>query len=387
MADPLLFTPIKLRDVTLKNRVVIAPMHQYSAVKGYATDWHLMNAGRFAAGGAGLVIMESTKVERRGCGTVGDLGIWKDEFIPGLKRCVEFIRGHGAVPGIQLGHSGRKARRFRPWEGGAPLQRSPEIDDWDAWALVAPSAVQSPETDPMPRGLSRDEIPPLVEAWAQGARRADEAGYDVLEIHGAHGYLIHEFLSPFSNRRNDEYGGSDLNRMRFCIEVVEAVRARWPAHKPLFLRLSVEDNSGWGPDQSSALARIVKDKGVDVIDCSSGGMAGSPVISAGPVGYGYQVPYAAKLRAEAGLMTMAVGLIVHADQAETILQRGQADLIAIAREVLYNPNWPMDAAQKLGVDKQFASVPPPQAYWLSKRASSVKGVVPSTFQRGISETS
>jgi 2,4-dienoyl-CoA reductase-like NADH-dependent reductase (Old Yellow Enzyme family) len=385
MADPLLFTPIKLRDITLKNRVVIAPMHQYSAVKGYATDWHLMNAGRFAAGGAGLVIMESTKVERRGCGTVGDLGIWKDEFIPGLKRCVEFIRSHGAVPGIQLGHSGRKARRFRPWEGGAPLKPSAEADDCDAWELVATSAISSPETDPMPRALTREEIPKLVEAWGQAARRAHEAGYDVLDVHGAHGYLIHEFLSPSANRRNDEYGGSELNRMRFCIEVIESVRAHWPASKPLFLRLSVEDNAGWGPEQSVALSRIVKDKGVDVIDCSSGGMTGSPVVSAGPVGYGYQVPYAAKIKSEAGLMSMAVGLIVHADQAESILQRGQADLIAIAREVLYNPNWPMDAAQKLGVDKQFASVPPPQSYGLSKRASSVKGVVPSTYQRGLGE--
>jgi 2,4-dienoyl-CoA reductase-like NADH-dependent reductase (Old Yellow Enzyme family) len=385
MADPLLFTPMRLREVSLKNRVAIAPMHQYSAVKGFATDWHLMNAGRFAAGGAGLVIMESTKVERRGCGTVGDLGIWKDEFVPGLRRCVDFIRQNGAVPGIQLGHSGRKARRFRPWEGGAPLKPSSEIDDWDAWELVAPSALQSPET--VPRALTREEIPKLVEAWAQAARRADEAGFDVLEIHGAHGYLVHEFLSPFSNRRNDEYGGSELNRMRFCIEVVEAVRALWPARKPLFLRLSVEDNAGWGPEQSVALARIVKDKGVDVIDCSSGGMRGSPVVSAGAVGYGYQVPYAAKVKAEAGLATMAVGLIVHADQAEGILQRGEADLIAIGREVLYNPNWPMDAAQKLGVDKQFASVPPPQSYWLAKRASSVKGVVPSTYQRGMSETS
>jgi 2,4-dienoyl-CoA reductase-like NADH-dependent reductase (Old Yellow Enzyme family) len=386
MADPLLFTPIGLRDITAKNRVVIAPMHQYSAVKGFATDWHLMNAGRFAAGGAGIVMMESTKVERRGCGTVGDLGLWRDEFIPGLKRCVEFIRSHGAVPAIQLGHSGRKARRFRPWEGGAPLKPTAEVDDWDAWELVAPSAIASPETDPPPRALSREEIPQLVQKWADAARRADEAGFDLLEIHGAHGYLIHEFLSPHSNRRNDEYGGTDLNRMRFCIEVVEAVRAKWPARKPLFLRLSVEDNAGWGPEQSVALARIVKDKGIDVIDCSSGGMTGSPVISAGPVGYGYQVPYATKLKNEAGIKTMAVGLIVHADQAEAILQRGQADLIAIAREVLYNPNWPMDAAQKLGVDRQFASVPPPQSYWLSKRASSVKGVVPSTFQRGISET-
>jgi 2,4-dienoyl-CoA reductase-like NADH-dependent reductase (Old Yellow Enzyme family) len=386
MADPLLFTPMRLRDVGLKNRVVIAPMHQYSAVKGFATDWHLMNAGRFAAGGAGLVIMESTKVERRGCGTVGDLGIWQDEFVPGLRRCVDFIRQNGAVPGIQLGHSGRKARRFRPWEGGAPLEPSSEIDDWGAWELVAPSALQSPETEPVPRALTRDEIPKLVDAWAQAARRADEAGFDVLEIHGAHGYLVHEFLSPFSNRRNDEYGGSELNRMRFCIEVVEAVRAKWPARKPLFLRLSVEDNSGWGPEESVALARIVKDKGIDVIDCSSGGMRGSPVVGAGAVGYGYQVPYATKIKAEAGLATMAVGLIVHADQAEAILQRGEADLIAIAREVLYNPNWPMDAAQKLGVDKQFASVPPPQAYWLSKRASSVKGVVPSTYQRGLGES-
>ncbi|HJU32827.1 MAG TPA: NADH:flavin oxidoreductase/NADH oxidase [Hyphomicrobiaceae bacterium] len=387
MADPLLFTPIGLREITAKNRVVIAPMHQYSAIKGFATDWHLMNAGRFAAGGAGIVMMESTKVERRGCGTVGDLGLWKDEFIPGLKRCVEFIRSHGAVPAIQLGHSGRKARRFRPWEGGAPLKPTAEVDDWDAWELVAPSAIASPETDPPPRALSREEIPQLVERWAEAARRADEAGFDLLEIHGAHGYLVHEFLSPYSNRRNDEYGGSDLNRMRFCIEVVEAVRAKWPSRKPLFLRLSVEDNAGWGPEQSVALARIVKDKGVDVIDCSSGGMTGSPVISAGPVGYGYQVPYATKLRQEAGIKTMAVGLIVHADQAEAILQRGQADLIAIAREVLYNPNWPMDAAQKLGVDKQFASVPPPQSYWLSKRASSVKGVIPSTYQRGLSEPS
>jgi 2,4-dienoyl-CoA reductase-like NADH-dependent reductase (Old Yellow Enzyme family) len=385
MADPLLFTPMTLRDIRLKNRVVIAPMHQYSAVKGYATDWHLMNAGRFAAGGAGLVIMESTKVERRGCGTVGDLGIWKDDFIPGLRRCAEFIRRNAAVPGIQLGHSGRKARRFRPWEGGAPLKLSAEIDDWEAWELVAPSPLSAPATDPPPRALAHDEIVKLVEAWGEAARRADAAGFDMLEVHGAHGYLIHEFLSPFSNRRNDEYGGSELNRMRFCIEVVEAVRAKWPLHKPLFLRLSVEDNVGWGPEQSASLARIVKDKGVDVIDCSSGGMTGSPVVSARPVGYGYQVPYAAKLRTEAGIKTMAVGLIVHADQAETILQKAQADLIAIAREVLYNPNWPMDAAQKLGVDGDFASVPSPQAYWLSKRASAVKSVIPSTYQRGIGE--
>jgi 2,4-dienoyl-CoA reductase-like NADH-dependent reductase (Old Yellow Enzyme family) len=383
MTQPLLFTPLGIRDVTLKNRVVVAPMHQYSGIRGFPTDWHLMNAGRFAAGGAGLVIIESTKVERRGCGTVGDLGLWHDDFIPHFKRLADFIRQHNAVPGIQLGHSGRKARRFRPWEGGAPLTPQPEVDDWEAWELVAPSALPGGRKDPEPRALSRDEIPHVVEAWGNAARRADEAGFDHLEIHGAHGYLIHQFLSPMANVRNDDYGGSELNRMRFAIEVVEAVRANWPDHKPLFMRLSVQDGAGWGPDESIRLARIVGPKGVDVIDCSSGGMTGAPVVGDGPVTYGYQVPYSERLRKEANVMSMAVGLIVHADQAEAILQEGRADLIALAREILYNPNWPMDAAQKLGVDKDFAIVPPPQAYWLSKRASSVKDIVPSTYRQGL----
>ncbi|MPY73541.1 MAG: NADH:flavin oxidoreductase/NADH oxidase [Alphaproteobacteria bacterium] len=383
MTQPLLFAPFEIRDARLKNRVVVAPMHQYSGVRGFPTDWHLMNAGRFAAGGAGLVIVESTKVERRGCGTVGDLGLWDDAFVPHFRRLSDFIRQHDAVPGIQIGHSGRKARRFRPWEGGKPLVPSPEIDDWEAWELVAPSALPSGPGDPEPRALSRDEIPRVVEAWGNAARRADEAGFDLLEIHGAHGYLIHQFLSPMANRRNDDYGGSELNRMRFAIEVVEAVRANWPNHKPLFMRLSVQDGAGWGPDESIALAKIVGPKGVDVIDCSSGGMTGAPVVGDGPVTYGYQVPYAERLRKEAGVMSMAVGLIVHADQAEEILQHGRADLIALAREILYNPNWPMDAAQKLGVDPKFAIVPPPQSYWLAKRASSVKDIVPSTYRQGI----
>lgn len=383
MSQPLLFAPLEIRDARLKNRVVVAPMHQYSGVRGFPTDWHLMNAGRFAAGGAGLVIVESTKVERRGCGTVGDLGLWDDAFVPHFRRLSDFIRQHDAVPGIQIGHSGRKARRFRPWEGGKPLVPSPEIDDWEAWELVAPSALPGGPGDPVPRALSRDEIPRVVEAWGNAARRADEAGFDLLEIHGAHGYLIHQFLSPMANRRNDDYGGSELNRMRFAIEVVEAVRANWPNHKPLFMRLSVQDGAGWGPDESIALAKIVGPKGVDVIDCSSGGMTGAPVVGDGPVTYGYQVPYAERLRKEAGVMSMAVGLIVHADQAEEILQHGRADLIALAREILYNPNWPMDAAQKLGVDPKFAIVPPPQSYWLAKRASSVKDIVPSTYRQGI----
>jgi len=381
MTAALLFTPLDLRDITLKNRVVIAPMHQYAGENGYPTDWHLMNAGRFAVGGAGLVIIESTKVERRGCGTVGDLGLWHDDFIPHFRRLSDFIRRHGSVPGIQLGHSGRKARRQRPWEGGRPLEPTPEIGDWDDWELVAPSALAD-RKDAEPRALNAAEIPQLVEAWGRAAARADAAGFDVLEIHGAHGYLIHQFLSPVANRRNDGYGGDEANRMRFALEVADCVRASWPDRKPLFMRLSVEDDAGWGPAQSVALAHQLKTRGVDVIDCSSGGIRGTPVVGTGPVGYGYQVPYAAQIRREAEVMSMAVGLIVHADQAERILQQGEADLIALAREALYNPNWPMDAARKLGIEAPFALMPDAYAYWLTKRADAVEGLTPSTEGTG-----
>jgi 2,4-dienoyl-CoA reductase-like NADH-dependent reductase (Old Yellow Enzyme family) len=381
MTQPLLFTPLQLRDVTLKNRVVIAPMHQYAAEQGYPTDWHLMNAGRWAAGGAGMVIVESTKVERRGCGTVGDLGLWHDDFIPHFKRIADFIRRYGSVPGIQIGHSGRKARRFRPWEGRSPLDQQSAIaegvDDWDDWELVAPSAIAD-KGDPEPRALSRDELPALVEKWGRAAQRADAAGFDMLEIHAAHGYLLHQFLSPQANRRNDEYGGSLENRMRLAIEVTECVRANWPSHKPLFMRLSVEDNAGWTADDSVQLSRAVKPLGIDVIDCSSGGISSAVGVSSRPLDYGYQVPLAEKIRNEADIQSMAVGLIVHADHAETILQNGQADLIALAREVLHNPNWAVDAALKLGIDKPYGLMPPAYDYWLSKRAESVAGLTPST---------
>jgi 2,4-dienoyl-CoA reductase-like NADH-dependent reductase (Old Yellow Enzyme family) len=378
MAQPILFTPLPLRDLALKNRVVVSPMHQYSGIKGFPTDWHVMNAARFAAGGAGLVFVESTKVERRGCGTVGDLGLWDDAFVPPLRRVVDLVHACGAAIGIQLGHSGRKARIARPWEGGKPLAPGPAIDDWDAWELVAPSALPADAQSPVPRALEKSEIPTIVEAWGSAAARAHAAGFDIVEIHGAHGFLIHEFLNPGANRRSDAYGGSLENRMRFAIEVTECVRANWPQAKPLFMRLSVDDGAGWDPASSVALARALKPKGVDVIDCSGGGILAGPVPGA-PLGYGYQVPYAEKLKREAGIMTMAVGLIVRADQAEAILERGQADLVALAREMLYNPNWAMDAAQKLGLDPEFRAVPPPMAYWLERRRATAKGVVPSTF--------
>jgi 2,4-dienoyl-CoA reductase-like NADH-dependent reductase (Old Yellow Enzyme family) len=385
VTDLKLFSPFSIRDVSMRNRIVVPPMHQYSAVKGFPTDWHLMNAGKFAAGGAGLVVVESTKVERRGCGTVGDLGIWDDAFVEPLKRLVKFINEQGAVAGIQLGHSGRKARANRPWEGDGELKRPAEMSDeeWEAWSPVAPSAIAHSNRWPVPRALETHEVKDLVQAWANAARRAHEAGFQVLELHGAHGYLVHEFLSERSNQRTDEYGGSEANRMRFIIEVTEAVRAHWPDHKPLFVRLSVEDNAGWGPEQSARLARILKPKGVDVIDCSSGGITDQAPILGREIKYSYQVPLSEYVRQHGDIMTMAVGLIIHGDQAEQILTQGQADLIAVGREILNNPNWPMDAALKLGVDGPFRQVPPQFGWWLGTRAKRGFGTKPSTWQTGL----
>lgn len=382
MSHPLLFTPLALRGLTLKNRVVVAPMHQYAGERGFATDWHLMNAGRYAAGGAGLFIVESTKVERRGCGTVGDLGLWDDAFIPALRRIADFTRACGAAAGIQLGHSGRKSRGARPWEGGKPLTRDQAeaagVRDWEAWELVAPSAIAPDARAPVPRALDRHEIAGVVQAFARAVARADAAGFDLVELHGAHGFLIHQFLNPQSNQRTDDYGGSLTNRMRFALEVAEAARATWPAHKPLAMRLSVDDGTGWDPASSVVLARELKALGVDLVDCSGGGMLSGPIPGTPPA-HGYQVPYAARLRAEAGIATMAVGLIVQAQQAEAVLQQGQADLVALARELLYNPNWPLDAAQKLGADPNFQLAPPAAGWWLERRRAGAPGVLPSTF--------
>ena len=384
---PLLFSPMQIRGLTLKNRVVVAPMHQYSGEAGFVTDWHLVNVGRFAAGGAGLVIVESTKVERRGCGTLGDLGLWDDKFIPGLSRIASFIKANGAAAGLQLGHTGRKGKSKRPWEGDGPLSRVPEVADWDDWDVIGPSAIPYGEGWTMPRELRRDEIPEAIAAWGRAAARAHACGFDMIELHGAHGYLIHSFLSPESNRRTDEYGGSLANRMRFALEVAECVREHWPAEKPLFMRLSIEDDAGWGPSENVALAKELKLRGVDVIDCSTGGTTSKVPNFARLTRYGYQVPYAEQIRREADIMTMAVGLIIHGDQAEAILQNGQADLVAVGREFLNNPNWAMDAAEKLGVASRYADVPAQAGYWLAKRASRGFGCNPSTYQRGLAEES
>jgi 2,4-dienoyl-CoA reductase-like NADH-dependent reductase (Old Yellow Enzyme family) len=385
--DTLLFTPMTLRGVRLKNRIVLSPMLTYSAVDGNVSDWHLMHLGKYAAGGSGLVFMESTKVDPRGCTTPADLGLWHDRFIEPMIRITAFIKRYGAVPGIQLSHSGRKSRNARPWEGRGPLQTAPDMPGGGQWDLVGPSAVPHEPGHPIPRALTREEIAGLVNAWGKAAERAVKAGFEVAEIHAAHGYLIHQFLSPVANQRTDEYGGSLEGRMRFAIEVAAETRRCWPDDKPLFMRISAVDDSGWEIEHSIELAKRLKAVGVDVIDCSSGGLSNANHVATSPeIGYGYQVAHAERIRAETGIKTMAVGHIIHADQAEAILQNGRADLVAIGREMLHNPNWPIDAAQKLGVPQGFAHVPSPYGYWLEKRAQSKFPGRPSTWQLGM-ETS
>jgi 2,4-dienoyl-CoA reductase-like NADH-dependent reductase (Old Yellow Enzyme family) len=385
--DSLLFTPLDIRGVRLKNRIVLSPMLTYSAVDGCLNDWHFMHLGKYAVGGSGLVFMESTKVDPRGCTTPADLGLWHDRFIEPMTRITAFIKQYGAVPGIQLSHSGRKARQARPWEGRGPLTVVPDMPGGGTWELVGPSAIPHDDGHPTPRALTREDIAGLVKAWGAAAIRALKAGFEVIEIHAAHGYLIHEFLSPVANQRTDEYGGSLENRMRFAVEVAAETRRCWPDDKPLSMRISAVDDSGWEIEDSVALARRLKAVGVDIIDCSTGGISTQThVATSSTVGYGYQVSYAERIRQDADIMTMAVGHIIHADQAEAILRNGRADLVAIGREMLHNPNWPIDAAQKLGVEPGFAHVPRPYGYWLEKRAQSRFPGRPSTWQTGIEPT-
>lgn len=376
-----MFSPLRLRDVTLRNRIVVSPMQQYCGTAGYVDEWHLINLSKFAAGGAGLVFFESTKVDPRGCSTPKDAGLWKDDYIPSLAKIASAVKRHGAIPGIQLSHAGRKARRSVPWEGRMPLLHCPGVDHGEEWELIGPSAIAHAPDFAVPREMTYEDIQEVLDAWGAAARRAHQAGFEALELLGGHGYLIHQFLSSASNLRGDEYGGSLEGRMRFAIELVQRVRRWWPASKPLFFRMSVADELGWGMQDSIRLALALKENGVDVIDCSSGGMAGTAT-SEMPLSYGYQVPHARQLRAGADMLTMAVGLIIHADQAENILRAGDADLVAIGREFLHNPNWPLDAAQKLGVENAFALVPPVYGYYLEKRARN-QSVNPSTWQKSL----
>ena len=368
--QPLLFTPLELRGVTLKNRVVLSPMCQYSADDGFASDWHLVHLGQFAKGGAGLVFTEAAAVEERGRITHGDLGIWKDEHVAPLQRITNFIKSQSATPAIQLAHAGRKGSMQRPWFGNAALTEADTHRGDLPWSIVAPSAEPVAPGWIMPHELTIDEIKALLKSWEAATRRALAAGFEVLEVHGAHGYLLHSFLSPLSNHRSDEYGGSLANRMRLAFEIVDTVRKVWPQERPLFFRTSSSDyvDDGWRIEDTVTLARELKARGVDVVDCSSGGIAGSA--TAAPIKRypGFQVPYAEQVRKEADIKTLAVGIILSGAQAEEILQQGKADLIAVGREALYDPHWALHAAAELGVDAQFAEWPKQYGWWLNARA-------------------
>jgi 2,4-dienoyl-CoA reductase-like NADH-dependent reductase (Old Yellow Enzyme family) len=342
-----LFSPLQLAGLTFPNRIVVSPMCEYSSEDGFANDWHLVHLGSRAVGGAGLVFTEASAVTPEGRISPQDLGLWKDEHIPGLKRIVDFIHSQGARAGVQLAHAGRKASMSRSWDGE---ERVKPLSEGGWKEVLAPSAVPFSEKYAQPSALDAAGIKRLLEAFQQAAQRALKAGFDVIELHAAHGYLIHEFLSPLSNRRSDEYGGSLENRARLLIKVVDAVREVWPLDLPLFVRISATDwasgggNDSWNLEQSVALGKMLKSRGVDLVDVSSGGVVPGVTI---PVGPGYQTPFAEEIRKQAQIPTGAVGMITDAAQAEHILRTGQADMVFVAREFLRDPYWPLHAAQHL----------------------------------------
>ncbi len=355
-----LFSPLKIRGVELRNRVVMSPMCQYCAKEGMADDWHLVHLGSRAVGGVSLVIVEATAVTPEGRITPGDMGIWSDAHVEPLARIARFVHSQGAVAGIQLAHAGRKASCDLPWKGSARLKTPEE----GAWTVVAPSPIPFAEGDPTPKPLDRTGIDGVVDAFDAAAARALAAGFRVIEIHAAHGYLLHEFLSPLSNHRDDEYGGGLENRMRLLLRVAERLRQRMPDELPLFVRISATDwvDGGWDVDQSVILAGRLKALGVDLIDCSSGALVPRARI---PVGKGYQVPFARRIRDDAGVMTGAVGMITEPKHADEIITGGDADLVFLARELLRQPYWTIHAAQDLGVEPPW---PTQYGYAVRRRA-------------------
>jgi 2,4-dienoyl-CoA reductase-like NADH-dependent reductase (Old Yellow Enzyme family) len=369
-----LFTPFELRGVRLPNRVAISPMCQYSAHDGWPSEWHAKHVGRLADGGAGLVILEATAVEKRGRGTPGDLGIWDDTQVPALRALATAIEAGGAVPGIQIGHAGRKAAAQRPWHGNGPLGPDDErLRGELPWTAVAPSPLPVNEKWPAPRELAADQMAGLVESFRLAARRAVAAGFRFVEVHAAHGYLLHEFLSPLSNRRTDDWGGSLANRMRLPLAVVEAVREALGADRLLSVRISSVDGAegGWSLDDSVAFARELARRGADFVDCSSGGIAGPATAANDRFAVkrfpGFQVPFAERVKRDAGIATIAVGLITTPRQADSVIAEGRADIVAIGRQALVEPNWPLQAAFALGDDPHWDRWPPQYGWWLARR--------------------
>lgn len=376
-ATPLLFTPLRIRGTVLPNRLMLAPMSQYSAGRdGIAGDWHLVHLGKFALGGMGIVTTEATAVDPDGRLSWGDLGLWEDAQIPGMRRITNFVREQGSLSAVQLGHTGRKAGQQRPWEGKGALSATEWAKGETPFPSVGPTDQAAEAGYPAPHALTEDEIPGIVRKFADAAARADEAGFDIIEIHGGHGYLIASFLSPISNTRTDGYGGDRAGRMRLALEVARAMRAKWPEHKPLFFRASIVDGTsdGWGVDDSVVLAKALSECGVDLIDCSAGGLSNSTVLANTSRGPGYQVPLSAETRRRSGVPTAAVGLIMDAAHAEAVLLEGEADIITIGRQALYDPYWALHARQQLATDPSFATWGEQAGWWLSRRASGLERV-------------
>ncbi len=352
-----LFEPVTFRELTLRNRIVVSPMCQYSAHDGFVNDWHFVHLASRAVGGAGLVFTEATAVTPEGRISPEDLGIWDDVHAGAFERTARFVKGEGAAFGIQLAHSGRKGSTLRPWDG----QRSVPAEE-GGWQPIAPSAVPFGDNYTVPCAMTHDDITRVVDAFRRAALRALGVGFDVVEVHAAHGYLIHEFLSPLSNTRTDQYGGSFDNRVRLCLEIVDAVRSVWPDPLPLFVRISATDwtEGGWEIEQSVELARRLQSRGVDLIDCSSGGNVAQAKI---PLAPGYQVVFAERIRRDAAIATGAVGLINDPNEADAIIRGGQADVILLARAMLRDPYWPLRAARELGHDgpwpAQYVRAAPP----------------------------
>ena len=369
-SEPLLFQPIQLRELVLNNRIVISPMCQHAAENGRATPWHMVHLGKFALGGAGLILTESTAVDPRGRIGTADLGLWEDSQIEPLKAVVDFVHSNGGAIGVQLAHAGRKSGSQPLWEGGAALSEQRLASDPQPWQRLGPSALPAGPGWSAPLALDAAGIADVVQSFVDATLRADQAGFDVVELHFGHGYLVASFLSPNSNRRDDEWGGNVEGRMRLALEIARKVRAAWPAGKPLFCRLSAVDGSvdGWSLEDSIVLSRELARCGVDVIDCSSGGLTEETRALPVPRGLGFQVPFSERIRREAQIRTQAVGMIVDARQAEAVLVDGKADLIALGREALFDPYWPHHAALTLGVDSAYKRWPVRHGVWLAKRA-------------------
>lgn len=370
-----LFDPFQIRGITLKNRVCVSPMSQYCAQNGYANDWHFAHLSRFALGGCGAVFTEATAVTPAGRRTHGDLGLWEDDQIEALGRIANFIKQQGAVAGIQLAHAGRKASERRPWHGETPVNDE-DIGQRNEhpWVAMGPTGEPYGASWPAPKEMSQDDIYSVIEDFGAAAARADAAGFEAIEVYAGHGFLLHQFYSPLCNSRDDCWGGDFAGRIKLSLEVASSIRRHWPQDKALFFRISATDwiDGGWDLDDSVRLAKALKEVGVDVIDCSSGGIGGPHPVPRFPVGPAFQAELAEKVRRDAAIATMSVGFIWDAEVANSVIESGKADLVAIARELLSNPNWTLHAAAELAVDNDYSMWRPAFGWWLNKRERIMK---------------